>query len=49
MAGRRRHMRAMTDLAGAQHTVTFDFDEAVLGKSVAVFCAAAMALMREDA
>ena len=33
----------------AQHTVTFDFDEAVLGKSVAVFCAAAMALMGEDA
>lgn len=26
-------------MAGAQHTVTFDFDEAVLGRSVAVFCA----------
>ena len=25
-------MRAMADMAGAQHTVTFDFDEAVLGK-----------------
>ena len=42
-------MRVMADMAGAQHTVMFDFDEAVLGKSVAVFCAAAMALMGGDA
>ena len=47
--GQAAYMRAMADMAGAQHTVTFDFDEAVLGKSVAVFCAAAMALMGEDA
>ena len=47
--GQATYMRAMADMAGAQHTVTFDFDEAVLGKSVAVFCAAAMALMEEDA
>ena len=47
--GQAAYMRAMADMAGAQHTVTFDFDEAVLGKSVAVFCAAAMALMEEDA
>ena len=45
--GQATYMRAMADMAGAQHTVTFDFDEAVLGKSVAVFCAAAMALMEE--
>ena len=43
--GQATYMRAMTDMAGAQHTVTFDFDEAVLGRSVAVFCAAAMELM----
>ena len=47
--GQAAYMRAMADMAGAQHTVTFDFDEAVLGKSVAVFCAAAMALMEEEA
>ena len=47
--GQAAYMRAMADMAGAQHTVTFDFDEAVLGKSVAVFCAAAMALMGGDA
>ena len=47
--GQAAYMRAMADMAGAQHTVTFDFDEAVLGKSVAVFCAAAMALMGEEA
>lgn len=46
--GQATYMRAMTDMAGAQHTVTFDFDEAVLGKSVAVFCAAAMELMGEE-
>ena len=47
--GQATYMRVMADMAGAQHTVTFDFDEAVLGKSVAVFCAAAMALMEGDA
>ena len=47
--GQATYMRAMTDMAGAQHTVTFDFDEAVLGRSVAVFCAAAMDLMRGEA
>lgn len=39
------YMRVMTPMAGAQHTVTFDFDEAVLGKSVAVFCAAALDIL----
>ena len=47
--GQATYMRAMTDMAGVQHTVTFDFDEAVLGRSVAVFCAAAMDLMRGEA
>ena len=47
--GQAMYMRVMADMAGAQHTVMFDFDEAVLGKSVAVFCAAAMALMGEEA
>ena len=36
------YMRVMTPMAGAQHTVKFDFDENVLWKSVQVFCAAAM-------
>ena len=36
------YMRVMTPMAGAQHTVKFDFDESVLYKSVQVFCAAAM-------
>ena len=39
------YMRVMTPMAGAQHTVTFDFDESVLGKSVAVFCAAALDIL----
>lgn len=39
------YMRVMTPMAGAQHTVTFDFDEAVLGRSVAVFCAAALDIL----
>ena len=47
--GQATYMRAMTDMAGAQHTVTFDFDEAVLGRSVAVFCAAAMDELRGEA
>ena len=36
------YMRVMTPMAGAQHTVKFDFDESVLARSVQVFCAAAM-------
>lgn len=36
------YMRVMTDMAGAQHTVRFDFDESVLARSAQVFCAAAM-------
>lgn len=36
------YMRVMTPMAGDQHTVTFDFDESVLEKSVRVFCAAAV-------
>ena len=36
------YMRVMTPMAGAQHTVKFDFDESVLEKGVQVFCAAAM-------
>ena len=40
------YMRVMTPMAGAQHTVKFDFDESVLAKSVQVFCAAAMDALR---
>jgi len=40
------YMRVMTPMAGAQHTVKFDFDESVLDKSVQVFCAAAMDVMK---
>ena len=40
------YMRVMTPMAGAQHTVTFDLDEGVLVKSVKVFCAAAMDVLR---
>jgi len=40
--GQATYMRVMTPMAGAQHTVKFDFDEGVLAKSVQVFCAAAM-------
>ena len=40
--GQATYMRVMTPMAGAQHTVRFDFDESVLDKSVQVFCAAAM-------
>ena len=41
------YMRVMTPMAGAQHTVKFDFDESVLEKSVQVFCAAAMDALRQ--
>ena len=40
--GQATYMRVMTPMAGAQHTVTFDFDEQVLSRSVMVFCAAAL-------
>ncbi len=46
--GQATYMRVMTDMAGAQHTVTFDFDETVLTKSVAVFCAAVLDIMAEE-
>ena len=39
--GQATYMRMMTPMAGAQHTVTFDFDESVLARSVMVFAAAA--------
>lgn len=43
------YMRMMTPTAGAQHTVTFDFDEKVLARSVMVFAAAAAdILMKTD-
>ena len=38
----------MTPMAGAQHTVGFDFDEHVLGRSVKVFCAAVLDLMKGE-
>ena len=40
------YMRVMTDMAGAQHTVKFDFDEDVLVRGVQVFCAAAMDILK---
>ena len=45
--GQATYMRIMTPMAGAQHTVGFDFDEAVLGRGVKVFCAAVLDLMKE--
>jgi len=42
------YMRVMTPMAGAQHTVKFDFDESVLAKSVQVFCAAAMDVLKAE-
>ena len=39
------YMRVMTPMAGAQHTVSFDLDERVIGRSVEVFCAAVLDLM----
>lgn len=47
--GQATYMRMMTPMAGAQHTVTFDFDESVLGRSVQVFCAAVLDLMEAKA
>ena len=40
------YMRVMTPMAGAQHTVSFDMDESVITKSVKVFCAAVLNLMK---
>lgn len=40
------YMRMMTPMAGAQHTVTFDFDESVLARGVMVFCAAALDILK---
>ncbi len=42
------YMRVMTPMAGAQHTVSFDMDERVISRSVAVFCAAALDLMKGE-
>jgi len=47
LGGQATYMRVMTPMAGAQHTVKFDFDESVLERSVQVFCAAAMDALRE--
>ena len=41
------YMRVMTSMADAQHTVSFDMDEKVLARSVRVFCAAVLELMKE--
>ena len=40
------YMRVMTPMAGAQHTTSFDMDEKVIGRSVEVFCAAVLDLMK---
>ena len=45
--GRATYMRMVTPMAGAQHTVTFDFDEAVLSRGVQVFSCGALALMEK--
>ena len=42
------YMRVMTPMASAQHTVSFDMDESVIAKSVKVFCAAALDLMKGE-
>ena len=44
--GQATYMRVMTDMAGAQHTVRFDFDEIVLPRSVEVFSAAALDILK---
>ena len=44
--GQATYMRVMTDMAGAQHTVKFDFDEIVLPRSVEVFSAAALDILK---
>ena len=40
------YMRVMTPMADAQHTVSFDIDEKVIGRGVSVFCASVLDLMR---
>ncbi|MBQ7488456.1 MAG: amidohydrolase [Clostridia bacterium] len=47
--GQATYMRVMTPMAGAQHTVSFDLDERVIGRSVEVFSAAVLDLMSGDA
>ena len=42
------YMRVMTPMASAQHTVSFDMDEKVIGRSVSVFCAAVLDLMKGE-
>ncbi|MBR3019712.1 MAG: amidohydrolase [Clostridia bacterium] len=42
------YMRVMTPMASAQHTVSFDMDESVIAKSVKVFCAAVLDIMKEE-
>jgi len=44
--GQATYMRVMTPMAGAQHTVKFDFDESVLARSVRVFCAATLDILK---
>lgn len=46
--GQATYMRAMTPIASPQHTVQFDFDEAVLSKSVKIFCAIVYDLIGEN-
>ena len=41
------YMRMMTPMPSAQHTVSFDLDEKVIGRSVAVFCAAVLDLLKD--
>ncbi len=40
------YMRVTAPMADAQHTVSFDVDESVIAKSVKVFCAAVLDLMK---
>ncbi len=44
--GQATYMRIMTPMASAQHTVRFDFDEAVLPRGVEVFTAAALDILK---
>lgn len=46
--GQATYMRAMTPMPSPQHTVQFDFDEAVLSKSVKIFCAIVYDLIGEN-
>ena len=42
------YMRVMTPMPSAQHTVSFDMDEKVIGRSVSVFCASVLDLMKGE-